>query len=107
MTSPSSLSNTVASLVQKYNDNLLMLDALNQWAMNPTSMSAGYGIEENYVYILRNIKERYPETNWKKAMQQLRIECANLTSKYDIYECRKTIQEIIDKRNGEKLRKTI
>lgn len=33
-----------------------MLDGLLQWALNPTSMSAGYGINENYPYIKENLK---------------------------------------------------
>lgn len=40
-------------------EKLAALDAFLQFAQNPTSMSAGYGIEENYPFIERNLSERY------------------------------------------------
>ena len=36
-----------------------MLDAFSQWASNPTSISAGSGIEQNYPYINKNLMRRY------------------------------------------------
>lgn len=38
---------------------LATYDALVQFAQNPTSMSAGYGIEENYPLIAENLSKRY------------------------------------------------
>ncbi len=38
---------------------LAVFDAFVQFAQNPTSMSAGYGVGENYPYIERNLVERY------------------------------------------------
>jgi hypothetical protein len=98
------LEQAVTFLIGKYKDDIIMLDALNQWAMNPTSASAGYEIERNYDYIHKNLKERYPRANLEEVMQKLREECAKLTLGYDVYECRKKIKEIIDKTSGEKLR---
>jgi len=40
-------------------ERLALLDAFVQFCQNPTSMSAGYGIEENYPYIRINLKVRY------------------------------------------------
>ncbi|MCD6154745.1 MAG: hypothetical protein J7J22_03085 [Candidatus Verstraetearchaeota archaeon] len=40
-------------------EKLAALDAFLQFAQNPTSMSAGYGIEESYPFIERNLSERY------------------------------------------------
>ena len=40
-------------------EKLAVLDAFVQFAQNPTSMTAGYGIEENYPLIKRNLSERY------------------------------------------------
>ena len=48
----------IDSLVEKYSNEFIMLDALNQWAMNPTS--AGYGIEKNYPCRHHNLKIDIP-----------------------------------------------
>lgn len=40
-------------------ERLAVFDAFIQLAQNPTSMSAGFGIEESYPYIERNLSERY------------------------------------------------
>jgi len=37
----------------------MVLDAFSQFSQNPTSMSAGYGIESNYPLIGENLKKRY------------------------------------------------
>jgi len=102
-----SLQDAVTSLVDEYDGDLIMLDALCQWAMNPTSASAGYGIEQNYPYIYQNLKKRYPYASLEETMKKLRAKCTELSSKYDIYDCRKKIKEIIEKRNGEKLRSEV
>ena len=49
----------VQETLNRYRDDEIMLDALLQWASNPTSMSAGYGLEENYPYIVKNLAARY------------------------------------------------
>jgi hypothetical protein len=44
----------------KFNrEKLAVLDAFSQFSQNPTSMSAGYGIEENCSLISLNLKKRY------------------------------------------------
>lgn len=40
-------------------EKLPTIDAFAQFSQNPTSMSAGYGIEENYSLIGENLKKRY------------------------------------------------
>ncbi|MEK7281560.1 MAG: hypothetical protein AAB037_04315, partial [Chloroflexota bacterium] len=45
----------IHNIVAQYRNDEVMLDALFQWATNPTSMSAGYGLEENYPYIKKNL----------------------------------------------------
>ena len=47
------LATEVETLLKKNAANEIMVDALLQWASNPTSASAGYGLEENYPYIVR------------------------------------------------------
>jgi len=46
-------------LVKKYESRPAVLDGLLQLADNPTSMSAGYGIEENLPLIKSNLSARY------------------------------------------------
>ena len=84
----------VTSLLEKYRDNLPMLDAINQWAMNPTPKSAGYGIEENYPYILSNLEKRYPHINCEDVVQKLKKEMDSpVVSREDIYQIRREIVE--------------
>ena len=40
-------------------EKLPIIDAFAQFSQNPTSMSAGYGIEQNYPLIGENLKKRY------------------------------------------------
>lgn len=40
-------------------EKLPIIDAFAQFSQNPTSMSAGYGIEENYSLIGENLRKRY------------------------------------------------
>jgi len=40
-------------------EKLPIIDAFAQFSQNPTSMSAGYGIEQNYPLIGKNLKKRY------------------------------------------------
>ena len=50
---------TIPTKFSKKIERLAAVDAFLQFAQNPTSMSAGYGIEENYPLIERNLSERY------------------------------------------------
>lgn len=49
----------IHEILGQYRNDEVMLDAFFQWATNPTSMSAGYGLEENYPYIKKNLALRY------------------------------------------------
>ncbi|MBD3215910.1 MAG: hypothetical protein GF311_25085 [Candidatus Lokiarchaeota archaeon] len=49
----------INKILQKYEDDINILDGFLQFTINPTSMSAGYGIEENYSYIRTNLKLTY------------------------------------------------
>lgn len=40
-------------------ERVVIIDAFSQFSQNPTSMSAGYGVEKNYPLIAENIKKRY------------------------------------------------
>jgi len=67
----------IVDVIKKYNKSIIMLDALLQWALNPTSMSAGYGIEENYPYIKQNLKITHQLTELKatKVVKNLKTDC--------------------------------
>ena len=43
----------------KDDEKIIVIDSFIQFSQNPTSMSAGYGIEENYPLIGENLKKRY------------------------------------------------
>ncbi|MCP6719443.1 MAG: hypothetical protein KJI71_04425 [Patescibacteria group bacterium] len=43
-------------MLNKHKKNIVMLDGFLQWALNPTSMTAGYGFEVNYDHIMKNLK---------------------------------------------------
>ena len=74
------LSTLVNDAVQRYASDETMLDALLQWASNPTSMSAGYGLEENYPYIGRNLVARYgiSRLEAERRVAELRSVCDSL-----------------------------
>ena len=57
-----------------------MLDAFSQWASNPTSISAGSGIEQNYPYINKNLMRRYDLSSAKagKLIIELKNCCDDL-----------------------------
>jgi len=107
MTATTSLIKSINSLTEKYREDLIMLDALNQWATNPTSASAGYGIKENYSYITMNLRVRYPEVDCEKIIEKLQLETDEITSKYDVYECRGKIETTINEKYGEALRSKV
>lgn len=47
--------------LDRYEDNIIGLDAILQWANNPTSMSAKYALEENNEFIRNNLTVRYAD----------------------------------------------
>lgn len=104
----------VQSVLDKFKDDEIMIDALNQWAMNPTSMSAGYGIEENYPYIKENLRVRYDlsEKDVDKYIGRLKEECNKILSSkssdaYWIGRVREKIKNAINQQWGEKLKSKI
>jgi hypothetical protein len=79
---PDKVDNPIQFILDKFDDDVIMVDAFYQWAMNPTSMSAGYGISENYPYIKENIKIRYnlSEKDAQKYTNTLKNACDWLIS---------------------------
>jgi len=83
---------------QKFKKPLPVFDALLQFSQNPTSASAGYGIEENYSYIEMNLAKRYQLTRdylakITKFVKQIwkRMEKIN----YDVYLWRNELKKVI------------
>jgi len=79
-------------------EKLPMIDAFAQFSQNPTSMSAGYGIEENYSFIGKNLKKRYNLAKMaidnilaflKESFEQMR------QVNYEVYFWRDTIADYI------------
>ncbi len=54
-----SIKDLVQEMLAKYSSNEEMLDAWIQWASNPTSKSAGFGLDENYPLITSNMLQRF------------------------------------------------
>ncbi len=78
----------IIDLIKKYNKDIVMLDALLQWALNPTSMSADYGIKENYPYIKKNLKLTHliSDSKAEELINKLELECGTfLKLKKDKY----------------------
>ncbi|NGX49115.1 MAG: hypothetical protein K940chlam5_00711 [Candidatus Anoxychlamydiales bacterium] len=90
----------VERLLNKYRKNIVMLDSILQWALNPTSKSAGYGFEKNYDHIMENLKITHdlsiPEV--EKVIKELREELSEfLKEEGEIYEIQKNIIAEINK----------
>jgi len=49
----------VHHILARYRDDQGVLDAFWQWASNPTPMSAGYALDENYACSGENLRQRY------------------------------------------------
>ncbi len=90
--------NDILNLTEKYKDDIVLLDGLLQWALNPTSMKAGYGINENYPYIQNNLEITF-ELSHKEVQDKVTIlkrECDKLIKNYMMtYDLRKFIIKII------------
>ena len=90
-------------LIKKYRKDIIMLDGLLQWALNPTSMSAEYGIEENYLYIEQNLSIAHELTSMeaRNIVETLKKECNEFIklkkNKYDIGNFQKLIIDEISK----------
>ena len=73
----------VRETLNQYINDEIMLDAFYQWSSNPTSMGAGYGLEENYPYIIENLRERYSLSTQQTEVikNQLTMSCDILVRK--------------------------
>jgi hypothetical protein len=74
------LEEIVRDTLNRYRNDEIMLDAFVQWASNPTSMSARYGIEENYPYIAENSRKRFGLSSRQVSeyVQRLKGDCEHL-----------------------------
>ncbi len=99
----------IIDLIKKYNNDIVMLDGLLQWALNPTSMSANYGIKENYPYIKENLKVTHliSDSKVKELLNKLELECETFLKlkkdKYSIGNFQKLIIEELSKNRYLKL----
>ena len=79
-------------------EQLTVIDAFAQFAQNPTSMSAGYGIEENYRFIKENLSKRYnlDENKLKIIENFLRNSIEDMRKvDYDVYLWRDVVKSHI------------
>ena len=115
MTSPG-LRAEVETLLQTHLADEIMLDGFCQWSANPTSMSAGHALEENYLRISDNLIRRYTLTaNYaNEIVEQLKKECTQLKTsqhiinpKYFIYEVRDVIRIVLAGDIGSRLRENV
>lgn len=99
----------IIDLINKYDNNIIMLDSLLQWALNPTSMSASYGIKENYPYIKKNLKLTHllSDSKAEELISKLEVECETFLKlkkdKYSIGNFQKLIIEELSKNRYIKL----
>lgn len=94
--------NELLAIIEKFDNNKVILDALYQWSDNPTSMSANYGINANKSFIASNLKIRYKNLFDKNTLDEFFSDMDSLASKgqdqYWIDEIRKEIREIFDEK---------
>lgn len=98
----------IKGLIKKYSKDIIMLDGLLQWALNPTSMSAGYGIEENYPYIEKNLRITYEltSTESEKVIKSLKKDCnefIKVMKNENLYDMQKLIIKEISQPQNIKL----
>jgi hypothetical protein len=100
----------VSSKLKQHLNNVLMLDAWIQWASNPTSKSADYGIEKNNSMINANLLHRYSLTREEANQYTAKLENESnelMKSGYGIYELRKEILRQLQGSAGETFRKAL
>lgn len=94
--------------MSRHSSNEIMLDAFIQWASNPTSMSAGYGLEENYSLIASNLQDRYGLSSSQASdyIDGLRHDCEHiLEATNDVYQVRSELLKHLQGELGEQWRK--
>lgn len=109
------LEEIVRDTLNRYREDKIMVDAFAQWASNPTSMSAGYGIEENYPYIAENLRKRYALSpqHVSDYLQKLKGDCGHFLDsaepkdKCSVQRVQREILEQIQSDVGEQWRKGI
>lgn len=104
------LEKIITDTLSRYRDDEIMLDAFTQWASNPTSMSAGYGIEENCPYIAGNLRRRFGLSSEEASsyIQRLKGDCNRiLEATNDVYEIQRETLRQIQGDVGEQWRKGI
>ena len=90
----------VEQLLNKYRKNIVMLDGILQWALNPTKKKAGYGFEENYDHIMRNLKitHELSISEVEEVIKELKEGLSEVVKKEgEIYDIRKKIIAEINK----------
>ena len=95
------LEEMVRETLSRQSSDEIMLDAFMQWASNPTSMSAGYGVKENYSFIASNLQDRYglSPSQASDYIKRLRQDCERiLEATNDVYELR---NELLKQLQGE------
>ena len=101
---PTTLEELVEVAVRE--NNVPLLDALHQWAENPTSATAGYGVEENYQFILKNLRTRYDEKTAEETVETLRTFISRIMeAERDVYKLREEIEKLLSKTEGLELLK--
>ncbi len=90
----------VEQLLNKYRKNIVMLDGILQWALNPTPKKSGYGFEINYDHILKNLKitHELSISEVEKVIKELKEAISEVVKKEGgIYDIRKKIIAEINK----------
>jgi len=88
----------VENILQKYKKDIVMLDGILQWALNPTSKKSGYGFEKNHDYIINNLKltHKLSIADAESITNKVEEELNEIIKKgQDIYDIRKRIKNEI------------
>src|SRR5208283_5212879 len=93
-----SLDRLVELTLKQYANDEIMINAFMQWALNPTSMSAGYGVNKNYEDIERNLSRIYylSKIDAARNVQTLKEEIAKLVQNHEIYAIRNAIEKTLE-----------
>lgn len=95
------ISEEVDRILEECEGNLPMVDALYQWGANPTSKSAGFGVEQNYPYISDNLKKRYPDASHEQIIEDLKeFSDRMLELDSDVYNWRNEIKKKVKEKFG-------
>ena len=92
------LRDIIRVFIEENKENIIMLDALYQFSLNPTSKTAGYALDKNYERIKSNLRIRY-KGDFSAIVDKLRtffdgiIENWISTGYYDLYDVWRYIWE--------------